>query len=202
MARHYSWKHLAAEFPTLGALAYFIELGSEEAFAEDMREYCYLVKKAMEKRSQLMSELGKLLLYARGFLNAYAGEIVSEVVAESICHYAMILIADFHETKVSSVPSSSLALVFSIGVVPLGTVHVLLISAGGELTTSVDGNASNGSVTGLKTASKLVSMAEAHVSVGFMSAKLMAFASTKGNFPLSTGAGLGLLACDIRLKCM
>ncbi|GJW42839.1 hypothetical protein Tco_0071638 [Tanacetum coccineum] len=61
---------VAAEFPTLGALAYFKELGSEEAFAEDMREYCYLVKKAMEKRSQLMSELGKLAVSegAAGYL--------------------------------------------------------------------------------------------------------------------------------------
>ncbi|GKG12850.1 hypothetical protein Tco_0347087, partial [Tanacetum coccineum] len=36
------------------------QVGTEDDFAQDMDEHCYLVKKQMEKREGLMAELGKL----------------------------------------------------------------------------------------------------------------------------------------------
>ncbi|GJS43494.1 hypothetical protein Tco_0568537 [Tanacetum coccineum] len=87
------------------------------------------------------------------------------------------------------------------------------IFVGGELTASTAGNASNGYAIGFKIASKykwhmvcvfVFSRVDNCVAIrdkGFMSSKLMGFASTNANFPLSIGFGVGLLLSVIRLQC-
>nr|GEV85751.1 hypothetical protein [Tanacetum cinerariifolium] len=69
--------HMANELPILGSLALRAysdkldnqmkvwlseEVGSKDDFAQDMNEHCYLVKKEMKERDQLMLELQKLVV--------------------------------------------------------------------------------------------------------------------------------------------
>ncbi|GKB16094.1 hypothetical protein Tco_0850017 [Tanacetum coccineum] len=105
------------------------QVGTEDDFAQDMDEHCYLVKKQMEKREGLMAELGKLAMLAVG--------------QKVVFHYFGFF------PSVCEVGPSSVVVVFAPEDGPSR------ISAGGDFVGSVAGNASSSSVRGFKTAFKV-----------------------------------------------
>nr|GEY32759.1 hypothetical protein [Tanacetum cinerariifolium] len=166
------------------------EVGTGDGFVQDMLEHCYLLKKEMEERDQLIGELEKLAVSSdaakyvqilRRRQERDGVKLVAGVVG-LCCVIVFMLVARRHLVVVFSLGNQYLEIgrvwvffAFSLGIwlgdstpsLPdsLGPSVVVVTflptdsssrtCAAGDFMVSAAGSASNGSVTGCKTASKV-----------------------------------------------
>nr|GEW72264.1 hypothetical protein [Tanacetum cinerariifolium] len=243
------------------------EVGTGDEFAQDMVEHCYLLKNEMEEKDRLIAKLEKLAVGSGAAkYDAQSKSFWSTYVY--VKYVKGVLVSIWLGDSTPSLPDSLGPLVPVVVFLPTDASSRTCVA--GDFLVSEAGSASNGSVTGCKTASKsgtnvcasglkhvtvavavpsliialkqylfvdvmtlcsgklaleigtmLVYLSKVRVmsfgsvrshafvdvhrkreilSVGLMSAMLMDFASTNGNFPLSVGMIFGSLASVIKLK--